>query len=131
MNKRFTALAVLGIISLAGCGPSEPKTSGAPVSAQRLSAAQYRQVISDVFAPDIKLGGRFEPGVRKNGLLAVGASAVALSPSGFEHNVNMARRHPGQVVDAKHRDSLTQCKPADAKKPDQACATATLTKYAR
>ena len=131
MSKRFAALAVLGIIGLAGCGPSEPKTAGAPVSAQRLSATQYRQVISDVFAPDIKLGGRFEPGVRKNGLLAVGASAVAMSPSGFEQYDNMARSIAGQVVDAKHRDALIPCKPADAKKPDQACATATLTKYAR
>ena len=51
MSKRFAALAVLGVLSLAGCGPSEPKTAGAPVNAQRLSAAQYRQVISDVFAP--------------------------------------------------------------------------------
>jgi hypothetical protein len=131
MSKCFAALAVLGIISLAGCGPSEPKTAGAPVSAQRLSAAQYRQVISDVFAPDIKLGGRFEPGMRKNGLLAVGASAVAMSPSGFEQYDNMARSIAGQVVDAKHRDALIPCKPADAKKPDQACATAALTKYAR
>jgi hypothetical protein len=131
MSKRFTALAVLGVLSLAGCGPSEPKTAGAPVSAQRLSAAQYRQVISDVFAPDIKLGGRFEPGMRKNGLLAVGASAVAMSPSGFEQYDNMARSIAGQIVDAKHRDALIPCKPADAKKPDQACATATLTKYAR
>jgi hypothetical protein len=128
MSKRFTALAVLGVLSLAGCGPSEPKTAGAPVSAQRLSAAQYRQVISDVFAPDIKLGGRFEPGMRKNGLLAVGASAVAMSPSGFEQYDNMARSIAGQIVDAKHRDALIPCKPADAKKPDQACATATLTK---
>jgi hypothetical protein len=131
MSKRFAALAVLGVLSLAGCGPSEPKTAGAPVNAQRLSAAQYRQVISDVFAPDIKLGGRFEPGMRKNGLLAVGASAVAMSPSGFEQYDNMARAIAGQVVDAKHRDALIPCKPADAKKPDQACATATLTKYAR
>jgi hypothetical protein len=131
MNQRFAALAVLGVLSLAGCGPSEPKTAGAPVNAQRLSAAQYRQVISDVFAPDIKLGGRFEPGMRKNGLLAVGASAVAMSPSGFEQYDNMARAIAGQVVDAKHRDALIPCKPTDAKKPDQACATATLTKYAR
>jgi hypothetical protein len=131
MNKRFAALAVLGALGLAGCGPSEPKTAGTPVSAQRLSAAQYRQMVSDIFAPDIKLGGRFEPGMRKNGLLAVGASAVAMSPSGFEQYDNMARTVAGQVVDAKHRDALVPCKPADAKKSDQACATQTLTKYAR
>jgi hypothetical protein len=131
MNKCFAALAALGALTLAGCGPSEPKTAGAPVNAQRLSAAQYRQVIADVFAPDIKLGGRFEPGARKNGLLAVGASAVSMSASGFEQYDTMARTIAGQVVDAKHRDALIPCKPADAKKPDQACATQAITKYAR
>jgi Protein of unknown function (DUF1592)/Protein of unknown function (DUF1588)/Protein of unknown function (DUF1585)/Protein of unknown function (DUF1595)/Protein of unknown function (DUF1587) len=131
MNKRFAALAALSVLSLVGCGPSEPKTSGAPVNAQRLSAAQYRQIISDVFAPDIKLGGRFEPGARKNGLLAVGASAVSMSASGFEQYDRMARTIAGQVVDAKHRDALIPCKPADVKKPDEACATQVITKYAR
>jgi hypothetical protein len=131
MNKRFATLAALCALTLAGCGPSEPKTAGTPVGAQRLSAAHYRQMVSDIFAPDIKLGGRFEPGMRKNGLLAVGASAVAMSPSGFEQYDNMARTVAGQVVDAKHRDALVPCKPADAKKSDPACATQTLTKYAR
>jgi hypothetical protein len=131
MNKRFAALAVLGVLSLAGCGPSEPPTAGVPVGAQRLSAAQYRQMITDIFAADIKLGGRFEPGLRKKGLLAVGGSAVAMSPSGFEQYDAMARTVAGQVVDEKHRDALVACKPADAKKADQACATTVVTKYAR
>jgi hypothetical protein len=136
MKQSLTALAAVGAlalatITLAGCGPSEPKTAGAPVNAQRLSAAQYRQVVSDIFGADIKLGGRFEPGMRKNGLLAVGGSAVAMSPSGFEQYDAMARAIAAQVVDAKRRDALIPCKPADDKKPDQACATATLSKYAR
>ena len=131
MMHRFAALAFLGVLSLSGCGPSEPPTAGSPVGAQRLSEAQYRQMVTDIFGTDIKLGGRFEPGLRKNGLLAVGGSAVALSPSGFEQYDNMARTISGQVVDAKHREALVPCKPADAAKPDQACATATLAKYGR
>jgi hypothetical protein len=131
MKHRFAALAVLGALTLAGCGPSEPKTAGAPVGAQRLSEAQYRQMIVDIFGADIKLGGRFEPGLRKDGLLAVGGSAVAMSPSGFEQYDTMARTIAGQVVDAKHRDQLVPCKPADAKKADEACAQATIGKYAR
>jgi hypothetical protein len=131
MIKRFAALAALGFLGLAGCGPSEPATSGGPVGAQRLSATQYRQMISDVFGPDIKLGGRFEPGIRKNGLLAVGASAVSMSSSGFEQYDIIARTVAGQVVDAKHRDLLIPCKPADIKKPDPKCGTEVLTKYGR
>lgn len=131
MKQRFAALAVFGLLTLMGCGPSEPTTSGVPVGAQRLSATQYRQMISDIFGADIKLGGRFEPGMRKNGLLAVGGSAVAMSPSGFEQYDTIARTVAGQIVDAKHRDALIACKPAAANTADQACATTVLTKYAR
>jgi len=35
------------------------------------------------------------------------------------------------VVDAKHREALAPCKPADPKKPDAACARQTLAKYGR
>ncbi|MDB5392740.1 MAG: hypothetical protein JWM91_246 [Rhodospirillales bacterium] len=137
MQQRFAALVVfgvlplLGVLILAGCGPSEPQTSGTPVGAQRLSAGQYRQMVSDIFGADIKLGGRFEPGMRKNGLLAVGGSAVAMSPSGFEQYDTMARTIAAQVVDEKHRDALIPCKTAETKKADRACATTVLTKYAR
>jgi hypothetical protein len=131
MKQRFAALAALGILALAGCGPSEPKTAGTPVGVQRLSATQYRQMISDIFGADIKLGGRFEPGLRKNGLLAVGGSAVAMSPSGFEQYDTMARTIAAQIVDDKHREALIPCKPADAKRPDPACAGTVLSKYAR
>ncbi len=131
MMHRLTALAILGVLTLSGCGPSEPQTNGASVGAQRLSEAQYRQMVTDIFGADIKLGGRFEPGLRKNGLLAVGGSAVALSPSGFEQYDNMARTISAQVVDAKHRGTSVPCKPADAAKPDQTCATTALAKYGR
>ena len=136
MKQHFAALAAiggltLGILALAGCGPSEPQTSGTPVGAQRLTAAQYRQMVTDIFGADIKLGGRFEPGMRKNGLLAVGASAVAMSPSGFEQYDTMARTVAAQIVDDKHREALIPCKPADTKKQDPACAATVVSKYAR
>jgi Protein of unknown function (DUF1592)/Protein of unknown function (DUF1588)/Protein of unknown function (DUF1595)/Protein of unknown function (DUF1585) len=118
-------------LTLAGCGPSEPATSGSPPGVQRLTEAQYRQSIADIFAPNIKVGGRFEPGTRKGGLLAVGGSAVALSASGFEQYDVRGRTIAAQVVDANHRDQLVPCKPADPKKPDTACARETLAKYAR
>ncbi|HTJ64358.1 MAG TPA: DUF1592 domain-containing protein [Alphaproteobacteria bacterium] len=125
------ALVLIGAAALAGCGPSEPKTAGVPVGADRLSEGQYRQTIADIFAPDIKLGGHFEPAMRKNGLLAVGESVAAMSPAGFEQYDIMARTIAAQVVDAKHREALIPCKPANEKKPDAACAKQTLTKYAR
>ena len=79
------ALIVASTLIVAGCGQDDaPPTKGGPVVMRRLSEEQYRQSIADIFGPDIKVGGRFEPDVRKNGLLAVGAGAVTVTPSGFE-----------------------------------------------
>lgn len=125
------SLAALGAVALSACGPSEPPTKGAAVGAQRLSEAQYRQTIADIFGPDIKIGGRFEPNTRKSGLLAVGASIAGMSPSGFEQYDGMSRAIAVQVVDAKHRDALIPCKPAATDKADKDCATKTLAKYGR
>jgi len=125
------AASFAATLALAGCGPSEPATSGSPPGVQRLTEAQYRQSIADIFAPDIKVGGRFEPGTRKSGLLAVGGSVVAVSASGFEQYDVRGRTIAAQVVDEKHRDGLVPCKPADPKKPDAACAKQTLAKYGR
>jgi mono/diheme cytochrome c family protein len=41
---------------------------GAPPIARRRTADQYRRVIADVFGPTIKVEGRFEPGLREQGL---------------------------------------------------------------
>jgi len=37
-------------------------------NSSRLSPEQYRQSIIDIFGPAIKLNGRFEPGMREDGL---------------------------------------------------------------
>jgi hypothetical protein len=128
---KFPLTAALCALTLTACGPSEPPTAGAPLGAQRLSEAQYRQSIADIFGPDIRIGGRFEPGGRKNGLLAVGASLAGMSPAGFEQYDAMARAIAAQAVDAKHRDALIPCKPAATGQADKDCATATLAKYGK
>jgi hypothetical protein len=128
---KTAALSLFGAVALAACGPSEPPTAGAPPQAERLSEAQYRQSISDIFGPDIKVAGRFEPGIRKNGLLAVGDSVIAVSPAGFEQYDSMARGIASQIVDEKHRQALIPCTPIDSKKADAACARQTLGKYGR
>ncbi len=116
---------------LASCGPGEPKTAGSPPTVQRLTEAQYRQAIADIFAPDIKVAGRFEPVLRKSGLLAVGGAMVAVSASGFEQYDVMGRTIAAQAVDKNHRDQLVPCKPADDKSADGACASKTLAQYGR
>ena len=122
MRSHIVALAALCAVGLAGCGPGEPKTSGGPAEVRRLTEAQYRQSVADIFGDDIKVAGRFEPGVRTDGLLAVGTAKVTVTPSGFEQYDAMAHGIAAQVVDEKHRDRLVGCKPADAKAPDDGCA---------
>jgi hypothetical protein len=115
-------LGIVCALSLSGCGPSEPATNGGPAEIRRLTEAEYRQSIADIFGADIKVAGRFEPDMRADGLLAVGTAKVTVTPAGFEQYDSMAHGIAAQVVDEKHRDRLVGCNPADAHAPDEACA---------
>jgi hypothetical protein len=122
---RFGAVLALavGTIGLVSCSKSdEPQSSGGPVVVRRLTQEQYQTIIADIFGADIKIGGRFEPDLRKSGLLAVGAGEVSVTPAGFEQYDSMARGAAAQIVDEKHRDMLIGCKPASPKAADEACA---------
>jgi len=121
----ISARPLLGIVcalGLSGCGPSEPATGGGPAEIRRLTEAEYRQSIADIFGGDIKVAGRFEPDLRADGLLAVGTGQVTVTPAGFEQYDSMAHGIAAQVVDETHRDRLVGCKPADAHAPDDVCA---------
>lgn len=89
---------------------------------RRLTEAQYRATIADIFGPDIKVSGRFEPDMRIGGLLAAGTSAVSLTPAGAEQYEQIARGIAEQVVDAKHRDRLVGCAPSASDPQGAACA---------
>ncbi|MHB1207180.1 MAG: DUF1592 domain-containing protein, partial [Rhodospirillaceae bacterium] len=89
---------------------------------RRLTAAQYATIIGDVFGPTIKIGGRFEPDLRADGLLEVGASRVSVSSTGFDLYDSMARSIAAQVVSEENRDIMFSCKPASQTAADDACA---------
>ena len=101
---------------------AEPAVKGAAPIVRRLSPEQYRHAIADIFGDSIQIGGRFEPDVRYEGLLAVGAAHVSVTNAGFEQYDAIGRNIAEQVINPKQRDVLLPCKPADAKKPDDACA---------
>jgi hypothetical protein len=112
--SKFGAAAALAL-TLVSCGKKEEvASSGGPIVIRRVTQEQYQTIIADIFGADIKIGGRFEPDLRKQGLLAVGAGEVSVTPSGFEQYDSMARGTANQVVDAQHRDMLVGCKPASA-----------------
>jgi hypothetical protein len=90
--------------------------------ASRLNGTQYRQIIADVFGPTIEIGGRFEPGVRQDGLLAVGNGRVTVTTTGLGEFDKMARSIATQVTTEPQRSALISCTPKDPKKADAACA---------
>lgn len=131
-GKSAVAVAILTTAAMTGCSSSkEPQTDGGPIVIRRLTGEQYRHSIADVFGSDIKIAGRFEPGVRKEGLLAVGAGTVTITPAGFEQFQKMARSIAAQVVDEQHRAALIPCKPASATAADETCVRQVLQKYGR
>lgn len=120
--------ALLAALALAGCGVSEPETKGGPLVSRRISEEQYRTSIADIFGSDIKIGGRFEPEIRANGLLAVGQSKVTISPTAVEQFEKMALSIADQAVSEPRRKSLA-CAPADVHAPDDACAAKVVQHY--
>jgi hypothetical protein len=117
-----TALIAAILITAPALAESDKPAGGEAVT-RRLSQAQYRRIIVDVFGPTIKVGGRFEPDIRREGLLAIGASDVSVTASGLEEYDKIARDVAAQVVSEQHRDTLIPCEPANAEAPDDACAS--------
>ncbi len=89
---------------------------------RRLTPDQYRHIIADIFGPTVTIDGRFEPDVRTDGLLAVGAGRVSVTAAGLEQYDAIARGIAAQVVDERHRGTLIPCQPASPTAPDDSCA---------
>jgi hypothetical protein len=120
---RFVCSLLLGIVLVAGCGRSEPPTTGGPAVVRRLTEAQYRNIIADVFGPQIVVAGRFDPIVRTEGLLIVGAGRASVTPSGVERLAAMANSIAQQVVAPGNRELLIPCLPSTASAADDACSS--------
>lgn len=122
-SVRRLLLGCAALLALAACGRSAPPaTTGAEPVVRLLTEPQYRQIVADVFGPQIVVGGQFDPMVRTNGLLVVGASKAHVTPAGLEQFDRMARAIAAQVVSADNRDVLVPCKPARVDAADEACA---------
>jgi hypothetical protein len=125
------AVALTVVYSGVASRADDSKPAGGDAVTRRLSQEQYRQVISDVFGPTVKVGGRFEPDIRRDGLLAMGASQVSVTASGLEEYDKIARNVAAQVVGEANRDTLIPCKPANTKAPDDICASQFLSETGR
>ncbi len=110
--------------------PAEP--TDRIVAMRRLSEAQYRNAIADIFGPDIKVAGRFEPIVRPvHEMIARGAKDASISPSGFEQFDSMARVIAAQVFDPAHRGQFAGCAPKAENQADAECARQVLAPLGR
>lgn len=117
------ALAAAAGAALIGAQAAGPNEAGAgPVMVRKLTEDQYRRSIADIFGPGIKVVGRFEPDLRVEGLLAVGTSAVSVTPGGFEQYEAIARGIAGQVTGEAHRAELVGCAPGASDRNGAKCA---------
>lgn len=140
---RFSSLAlVLSGLALAGsvwtnlpaqpavAQPAATSPSGYDfriVGMRRLTEAQYRNAIADIFGADIRVAGRFEPIVRPvHEMIASGARGSSISPAGLEQFDAMARLIAAQVLDEAHRTQFVPCAPKTETAPDPACARQAL-----
>ena len=127
--RRWPSLALAGAcltlglsIAFSGARADETLADTPPSQIRRLTESQYRNVIADIFGPDIKVVGRFEPDLRIDGLQAVGTSAVSVTAAGLEQYELLARNIAAQVTDDAHRAKLIACAPTQADKDGANCA---------
>jgi hypothetical protein len=107
----------------------EPKPAGGPLLMRRLTESQYRATIADVFAPDVPIAGRFERGLREDGLIAVGTSHGGMSAFSIEQYDVSARSIAAEVTSEERRAQFVPCQPQSETTFDKACATRFVTEY--
>lgn len=129
----FALMGVVSLLALTGCHKESDVSSakGGPLSMRRLTEAQYRQIIADLFGSTIEIAGRFDLNPREDGMLAVGASKVGVTATGLEQYDFTARSVAAQIVDPKHRGMFVPCRPRDEARPDEDCARKFLGKVGR
>ena len=115
------------IVAGSACG-SAFAASSQVVSLRRLTQAEYRNSIADIFGSEIEVRGSFEPTLRIAGLQAASTSTLSVTPVGFESFTQMADAIAAQVTADKYRAKFS-CKPKDAKAPDDACSSQVLSHY--
>jgi hypothetical protein len=129
LAMRKLALSVLTLTVLAATSVFAASLPGTQVaSLRRLTQAEYRNSIADIFGSEIEVRGVFEPTIRVGGLQAASTAKLSITPVGFESFTKMADAIAVQVTGEKYRAKLP-CKPKDAKAPDDACTSQVLTLY--
>jgi Protein of unknown function (DUF1592)/Protein of unknown function (DUF1588)/Protein of unknown function (DUF1595)/Protein of unknown function (DUF1587)/Protein of unknown function (DUF1585) len=130
MKRRQLIVLVAAVILLLGgyylFRSDEPDPAGGPPMVRRLTEAQYRASIADIFGADIQVAARFEKPSRVEGLVAIGTGSAGISPVAVEQYDSAAQAIAASVLSPKQRAKQVKCKPRDGKLFDQKCAQAFL-----
>jgi Protein of unknown function (DUF1592)/Protein of unknown function (DUF1588)/Protein of unknown function (DUF1585)/Protein of unknown function (DUF1587)/Protein of unknown function (DUF1595) len=131
MQHLLTLATATALLLLLGCGDTGTGATGGPVAMRRLTAEQYRNTIEDTFGSAVEVAGRFEPDSRREGLNALGASLVAVTPSGFEQYETLARGIAAQVTAPELRAQILPCQPQAPDTADNACTEQVIREVGR
>ena len=131
MRNGSKLIIIASLLMMLGCDNAATDVTGGTVTMRRLTAQQYRNAIEDTFGKAIEVAGRFEPDNRRDGLNALGASLVAVTPSGFEQYEAMARKIAQQVTAPALRADILPCKPAAEDSPDNDCTAQVVRQFGR
>ncbi|ALO45642.1 DUF1592 domain-containing protein [Pseudohongiella spirulinae] len=131
----FSLLASTALTAPSLAADTEANTATQPtdntlvVATRRLSEAQYRQSIADIFGDDIVINARFEPERREQGLLALGSATLSMTAAGFEQFFSLSQDIAAQALTEARRDELMPCTPAANTDFDEACAATFINQY--
>lgn len=130
-RKRLAIAALLILLALLLMAQmratGEPEPVGGPPMVRRLTEAQYRASIADIFGRDIPVTARFEKPVRADGLIAIGTGSSGMSPFAIEQYDAAAQGIAAAVLSKDQRHNFVPCQPKDEAAFDEACARAFLT----
>lgn len=119
-----SAAAIL--FAASSCSDPAPIIEGTEPTLRRLTEQQYRNVIADLFGDHIIVSGSFDPILRQDGLIAIGAGNATISASSFDKYERLAHTIADQVVSEGNRALFIPCEPARLDGPDDSCAQAFL-----
>lgn len=126
LSLRAMCTATVVVLTVSACSDSAPVIDGAEPTLRRLTEQQYRNVVSDLFGAHIIVSGSFDPILRQDGLVSIGAGNATISASSFDKYEKLAHAIADQVVSEQNRGLFIACEPARVDGPDESCAKAFL-----
>ena len=95
----------------------------------RLTRAQFRNTVRDLFGPDVVPPAGLEPDTAADGLFAVGATVAAVSSRGVEQYFDAARSLAAQLTTPERLGDTLPCTPVGP--DDGACLSQTVQRWGR